>query len=205
MKKQVILIHGGDVHHSRKEFIEALKKSRPSREDFVHEAKGWKDVMAERLGPDYEVLYPEMPHWGDARYEEWKIWFEKLLAFVGNGPVFVGHSLGGIFLARYFAENADEKQARGVFLVAAPYGTGPADDLADFVLPKDLSRLEKLGPRLRLYASEDDPVVSFKDFQMYSKLLPQATAIPFEDKGHFRLEEFPEIVADIRDAFGDKA
>ena len=46
-----------------------------------------------------------MPNSMNARYKEWKIMFNKFLPFFKNNLVLVGHSLGGIFLAKYLSEN----------------------------------------------------------------------------------------------------
>ncbi|MDB5238873.1 MAG: hypothetical protein JWO00_208 [Candidatus Parcubacteria bacterium] len=207
MKRQIVTIHGGDVHNNEVSYLRALRAWTIEKDELVSNPtmQGWKSNLHAALGEGYEVLSPEMPNWMNAKYAEWKIWFEKLFKFLDNGPIFIGHSLGGIFLARYFAENADKKKITALFLVAAPYRDRDSkDQLADFVLPKDLSRLEKLGDKVHLYASEDDPVVSFSSFKKYAKLLPQARTTVFKNKGHFRMAEFPEIVKDINAAFAER-
>jgi predicted alpha/beta hydrolase family esterase len=203
MKKQVVVIHGGDAHNSYKQYLNELRRERADKEDFLPDLeRRWRDRLPEALGEGYEVFLPKMPNPVSAKYIEWKIWFDKLMPYLGEGPVFVGHSLGGIFLARYFAENPDKKKARAVMLVAPPFKDKDSrEKIADFILPKDLSRLAKLGERLHIYASEDDPVVSFASFKKYAKLLPDAMTTIFKDRGHFRLTEFPEIVRDIMEAF----
>src|SRR5262245_46218365 len=104
-KKQVLVIHGGDFFDSRKEFIESLQKEEVTMEDLIPSAKRWKDNLQSDLGKSYEVLFPKMPIKEDARYDEWKMWFEKIIPFLKQDAVLVGHSLGGIFLARYLREN----------------------------------------------------------------------------------------------------
>lgn len=203
MKKQIVAIHGGDAHNSHKEYIDSLMSELVERDDFKvnnDRSRRWKEGLGKELGKHFEVFNPEMPgsRWS-GKYSEWKIWFDKILPFLHKNPVFIGHSLGGIFLARYFAENNDTKKAAGVFLVAAPYRDKDSDDkLADFVLPKNLARLKKLGDRLHLYHSKDDPIVSFKALKEYTKRLPEAQVTIFKDKGHFILPRFPEIVKEIK-------
>src|SRR4051812_24392848 len=101
--KQVIAIHGGDAHSNRAEFLKALRTDPVERDDFKSmPTKRWRHRLQEQLGSAYEVFVPEMPCAESAKYAEWKIWFERLLKFVDKGTIFVGHSLGGIFLAKYF-------------------------------------------------------------------------------------------------------
>ncbi len=204
MKKQIVIIHGGDVHNSQAEYLRDLKRMKVDKDMLmsVPVMKGWKDKLHEVLGEEYEVFTPEMPNWMNSKYAEWKLWFEKLFPFLGKGPVFIGHSLGGIFLARYFAENPDSHAMTGLYLVAAPYRDRTSKDkLADFVLPKNISKLAALGDRVHIYHSSDDDTVAFSNMKKYTKLLPAAKVTTFSDRGHFRVAEFPEIVQDIQDAF----
>jgi len=81
-KRQIILIHGGSSYRNYKEYISSLK-SEPLDETALgrQERKDWKDTLGQKLGRDYDVIYPEMPNWMNAKYVEWKIWFEKLSVF----------------------------------------------------------------------------------------------------------------------------
>ncbi len=159
----------------------------------------WRYNLQKELGNQYKVLVPIMPCSYNAKYKEWKIWFEKMLPFVKSGAIFVGHSLGGIFLAMYFAEKGDIKKTKGVFLIAAPFYTKSSKEhIADFVLPNNLNKLKKLGPKLHVYHSTDDVVVSFNDFKMYRKSLSLAQSKVFKNKGHFAQKSFPELVKDIK-------
>ncbi len=204
MKKQVILIHGADTYDSYEEYIADLRAARRNAEDFLDQGeRRWRDRMFEVLGADYEVYNPEMPNWMNAKYLEWEIWFDKLMKHVRSGAIFVGHSLGGIFLAKYFAEHPDHGLA-ALFMIAAPFvqkgekDTTSTTGMADFILPADLSRLRALGPKVHLYHSKDDPIVPFSHFHGYEKALPDAQTRVFERGGHFIIEDFPELVADIR-------
>ena len=203
MKKQVIVIHGGDAYNSYEEFLHDLKGDSVEKEDFMQKtSEGWKDKLGKKLGNGYEIFAPEMPNWMNAKYSEWQIWFEKMLPYIDEGPVFIGHSLGGIFLARYFAENPDKKKARAVILIAPPYrDQASKESLADFVLPADYSRLNELGSRLHVWFSEDDPIVFFANLAKYKKVAPGATFKVFKNYGHFLLKDFPEIIKEIKAAF----
>jgi len=200
VKKQVVYIHGGDTWDSYESYLRSLKSEKAEREDFIPESKKrWRFTLAKDLGKSYEVFLPDMPNPGNAKYNEWKIWFEKLLPFLHKGPVFIGHSLGGIFLAKYFSENPDRKHAKGMLLVAPPFVDQiRSKGMADFVLPKSLDRLERLGPKVHLYHSDDDPLVSSRNLKRYVKALPHARVTTFRDREHFIHGKFPEIVKDIK-------
>lgn len=111
----------------------------------------------------------------------------------------MGHSLGGVFLAKYFSEEDFSKEIIATFLVSAPYGDNPSEyKLLDFSLPQSLEKFEKQGAQIFIYHSEDDDVVPFTDLDKYSKTLPEAKRRIFKDRGHFNQEEFPELVEDIK-------
>jgi len=197
MKTQIITIHGGETFGSYDTYITWL---RSSVIDFNRATtKSWKDTIGEILGDDYEVISLKMPNSLNAKYLEWKIWFEKYIPYFADNAIFVGNSLGGIFLAKYFSENIYNKGVKGIFMLAAPYGPcSPTDNLADFVLSKDLSKLGAYGSKVHLYHSEDDPVVPFSHLADYERALPNAKVRIFKDKQHFHVPELPELIEDIR-------
>ncbi len=197
MKKQVITIHGGDTFETYEEYISFLK-------DFSFDfermkSKGWKGNLQESLGEDFEVIAPQMPNKNNAKYLEWKIWFEKLIPIFKDEAIFVGHSLGGIFLAKYFSEERYSKKIKAIFLVAPPFDAADSEyTMADFVLPNQLSLLQKQGNMIFIYQSKDDHVVPFADIEKYRNALPLAKIRIFDTRGHFSQSEFPEIIKDIQ-------
>jgi len=197
MKTQIITIHGGETFGSYDAYISWLKSFEL---DFERtKIKSWKDTLGEKLGDDYEILNLKMPNSLNAKYLEWKIWFEKFIPYFTNDAIFVGNSLGAIFLSKYFSENGYSKGVKGIFMLAAPYDkVSPTDDMADFVLLKDLSRLAAYGGKVHLYHSKDDPVVPFFHFEQYQLALPNAKVRIFKDKQHFHVSELPELIEDIK-------
>jgi len=197
MKKQIILIHGGQTYDSYEEYISSLQVKVL---DFERaQQKFWKDTFAERLGSDYEVIAPRMPNGHNAKYLEWKIWFDKYVPYLQDGAVLVGHSLGGIFLAKYLSENTFPCGISATILLAAPHDAEDLEDsLADFVLPDSLALFEKQGGKIHLFQSKDDPVVRYEDVVAYKAQLSSASVIVFENHGHFNIEEFPELVELIK-------
>lgn len=203
MKKQVIVIHGGNSYPTYKGYIASLKKGKLDKDDLTKpKEQRWKETLGAQLGASYEVLRPEMPNSDDAKYLEWKIYFEKIIPFVRPGVILVGHSLGGIFLAKYLSETTFSKKIRGTFLIAPPYEDGTSKgeySIPQFKLPKSLVKLQKQGGEVFIYQSKDDKVVPFGDSKKYFEKLPTAHLTIFTDRGHFRQLTLPELVKDIKD------
>lgn len=198
--KQIIVIHGGDTFDTQEEYLSFLKSFEIDFERLKSGRKDWKATLAEELGKEFEVILPSMPNGTNAKYLEWKIWFEKLTPFLESTVVFVGHSLGAIFLAKYLSENDFPKKIAGTFLVAGPYDNKDlGESLADFILPKKLNKLTKQGGKIYLYHSKDDPIVPFVDLGKYRKSLPKAEVRIFENREHFNQVDFPELVDDIKE------
>ena len=197
MKKQIVVIGGGDTFKTYKEYISYLKNI---KFDFKKlKIKRWKETLDEKLGDNFEVLSMKMPNNANAKYNEWKIMFKKLLPFLKDNVILLGHSLGGIFLAKYLSENKFPKKIKATFLVSAPFDEEDRDySLGDFKLPKNLDKLRQQGGKIFLYHSKNDPVVPFADSGKYKKALPGAKATIFKNRKHFDQTKFPELVKDIK-------
>lgn len=200
MKKQIIIIGGGNTFDSYKQYISFLKKIKLDFERM--NSAGWKDTLEKDLGRGFEVIRPKMPNPSNAKYSEWKIWWEKIIPHLEKEVVLVGHSLGGIFLAKYLLENKFPKKILAVFLIAAPYDDkGEEDSLADFDLKKDISGLQDQSEKLFIWQSMDDDVVDFADLGKYQKVLPLANCRESKNKRHFNQKNFPELVREIKKFF----
>ena len=82
------------------------------------EKKRRRLVLQERL-PEFFVIKPEMPNKDMARYSAWRLWFEKYFQFLdAEELILIGHSLGAMFLVKYFAENKFPKKVAQLHLVA---------------------------------------------------------------------------------------
>ena len=79
MKKQIIIIHGGETFETYKQYISFLKSIEIDFEKMTSE--GWKDTLGKKLGRGFEIVLPRMPNSFNAKYLEWKIWFEKMILF----------------------------------------------------------------------------------------------------------------------------
>lgn len=192
-----MVIHGGNTFKTYKEYILDLRRHKVDFDNLAY--RGWKDSLGEKLGRDFDVVIPRMPNANNAKYLEWKIWFEKIIPHLEKGVVLVGHSLGATFLAKYLSEERFTKKILATILISAPFDDKNIEEsLADFKLKKDLSRIQKQSGKLILYHSVDDPVVPFSDFLKFKEVLPDATFREFKSKGHFIQKSFPQIISEIK-------
>ena len=202
MKKQIVYIHGGTAFSKYDAFIEYLKAKPITDPLDLQKIKLWKYSLAEQLGGEYEMYMPTMPNSQNAKYAEWKMWFERYFEFLHDGVILIGHSQGGYFLAKYLSENTMPVRIAALYLVAAPFE--PADfgkeDGGDFsfdsnILPHLAGQVDKIF----LFHSKDDPIVPYTHAEKFKEAIPEATLYTFEHNGHFIQEEFPEIIASIRE------
>ena len=198
MKKQVVAIHGGRTFATYQEYLHSLK-TRPIASDKFKVQNDWRCSLQENLGADFEVFVPKMPNGNNAVYEEWKIWFERLAEFLHDDVILVGHSLGGIFLAKYLSENTFTRKIKSVILLAAPFDEGGLQEsLGHFILPESLENISAQTTSIYLIFSKDDPIVPFENAQKYQQALPGSHIMAFEDHQHFNQESFPELVELIK-------
>ena len=189
--KQVLIIHGGNSYSSHKEYLDDLKAQQLDYERLKY-SKRWKDWLAEQL-PDYDVLTPTFPNGTNAQYDEWVIYFEKILPFLRHDYVLIGHSLGGMFLAKYLHTQTLPIKARQIVLVAARYGETPDDSSGSFLVTS-ATGLDASTDEVHLFHSKDDPVVDYDNLALFSNDLPYADIHSFDDRGHFNQATFPELL-----------
>lgn len=194
MKQQILIINGGSTFLSNKDYISHLKSKEINLER-LKARKDWKDSLQEELGESFEVFVPKMPNVTNARFEEWKIWFERIIDKLDENIILIGHSLGGIFLVKYLSENRLSKEVKATVLVAAPFDDKDLEEsLAEFSLNPPLDNFAKQAGEIYLIQSKDDPVVPFNQFEKYKEALPGAKTLILDGMGHFKVESFPEIV-----------
>lgn len=194
---QVVAIHGGDAYDSYEEYLTDLRTQTITSLDYFR-GGGWRSGLQAALGEAFDVLLPRMPNSANAKYLEWEIVFSKIVPLLSPGCILIGHSLGGIFLAKYLSEHSVSFRPKGVFLIAAPYNTPTEHPLADFVLTNGLENFQTQAERIFLYHSTDDAVVPYSNVEAYMRALPNAVVRTFHDRNHFNQSDFPELTADIR-------
>jgi predicted alpha/beta hydrolase family esterase len=198
MKKQVVVIHGGDSFETKEEYLAFLQSFEIDSLNYFT-GRDWKNTLQEKLGEEFQVIAPRMPNQFDARYAEWKIWFEKIIPLLNDEVSLVGHSLGGTFLAKYLAENMLGKKITGLYLVAPAYDAeGTEYSMCDFVIPESLEKIEEQCKNIFLYQSTDDDIVPPLNAEKFLKKLSTAKLESFSDRGHFNQESFPELVENIK-------
>lgn len=126
-KTQIILIHGGQTFKNHRDYLNFLKNLEVSIEKKVKWSGKYLD---KKLGNDFDIIKPRMPLGLNAKYEDWKIYFERYFPLLKDNIILIGNSLGGIFLAKYLSENKFPKKILSVYLIAAPFdNTLPKEDL----------------------------------------------------------------------------
>jgi uncharacterized protein len=161
----------------------------------------WKPMIAEALGPDYEVRAPRMPDPDEPRYVPWADRIAQLVSGLEH-PFLVGHSFGASTLLKFLAQAHPRPAFRGLFLISTPFW---GSDSPEFALTSDqLRRLKTLAPMF-FYHSNDDAVVEVAHFHRYQQALPHAVFRLLDDRGHeFDQDSFPELAGDIRSVSGSK-
>ena len=158
MKKQVFYIHGGSAYSNYQVFLEDLRNEPVRDLPNVEHAKKWSSTFREDLGESFAVFTPAMPNSKNAKYEEWKIWFERYIPYLNNDLILVGWSQGGYFFVKYLLENTLPVSIKALILVAAPFE--PADfggeDGGDFAFDTErVSLLQEKVQNIVIMHSED--------------------------------------------------
>ncbi len=203
MKQQVVFIHGGEAYNNYEDFIFDLKNE-DIGDPLAERSKRWNQTLKTDLGEMFEVFMPSMPNKQNAKYQEWMIWFERHFQFFLDEIILIGHSQGGMFLAKYLSENNPSFKIKALCLVGAVFTvTEPINDSkedgGDFAF--DTSRVGELAEKVEnicIFHSKDDFVVPYEHALMYQAALPEAQLITFEDKNHFLIPEFPELIEKIK-------
>ena len=192
------MVHGGMTFKNKKDYLRFLKTRQISIEKKIR----WgEDYLDKTLGKNFEIIRPRMPLQDDAKYTDWKIYFERHIPYLRNNVILIGSSLGGIFLAKYLSEHKFPKKILSTYLVCPPFDdTCFEEDLVGgFKLKSDLSLLENNSKNLTLLFSRDDDAVPVSHAEKYRRRLKNAKIIVYKSKnGHFKISKFPEIVKMIR-------
>lgn len=189
--KQVLIIHGGDSFSSYDAYIQSLRAKAIDYERLKPQKK-WKTWIAEQM-PEADVLLPTFPNGFNAVYDEWVIYFEKLIPLFGDDVRLVGHSLGAMFLTKYLHDNQLPHKVRQLILVSGQYGKRSGDDMGSFLV-ESATGVERSADEIHLFYSSDDPIVDYAGLAMYKADLPTAIAHDFSDRGHFLADTFPELL-----------
>lgn len=192
--QQIIVIHGGTTFQNYDMYLKSLSEKKVGIDRFIYQPK-WKELLQDNLGSEYQVLLPSMPNSTNARYTEWKLWFDHISSLFSDNCILIGHSLGAVFLAKYLSENSLSFKVKATILIAAPYDDESAEDLTDFKIVKLSERLTEQAGRLVFFNGTDDPVISRLDLSKYQDQLPAAEFKILPAPDHFVRADFPELTS----------
>jgi uncharacterized protein len=194
-----IFIHGGESFSSHEEYMNWMSTTAVewNIEPYAirEEKKKWKTELAKKLVEKGNLVYlPGFPNPQNAKYEEWKIFFDawiKNISIQGN-IVFIGTSLGGNFLLTYFGEKGYfQYPVEGIHLIASCLKCW------EFPVTPNFEYLQQLGSRVHIWHAEDDTVVPFSIGQEIAENLPKAETHFFHAEkwyGHFHgIEQISEL------------
>ncbi|MFA6410012.1 MAG: alpha/beta hydrolase [Candidatus Buchananbacteria bacterium] len=197
-KLQIFLINGGNTFKSDKDYLYYLKTRKINLDKKIR----WRDdYLDKQLGKNFQIIRPRMPLQDYAKYNDWKIHFERHIPYLKNNVILIGNSLGGIFLAKYLSEHKFPKKILATYLICPPFDDTLTDEslAGGFKLKSNLTLLEKNSKNLYLLFSKDDDIVPITQAKKYQAKLKKAKIIIYKSKnGHFKISKFPEIVRLIK-------
>lgn len=188
--KQIVVIHGGNSFLSYANYIEDLKIKKLDYDRLIPK-KHWKDTIIGTF-PDDDVLLPTMPNNANAQYDEWVLWFEKILPYLKDDVRLIGHSLGAMFLAKYLHTKPLKHPVRQLILLAGGYN----DDTQEYgsFAVTSAKNLNASAREIHLFHSSDDFVVPYTELDSYVNDLPTAHVHRFHNRNHFLDASFPELI-----------
>ena len=196
-KPQIVFIHGGDSFDTDAEFYDFVKSL--DYNPYAQERKKWRDDIKEALMETHECIMPRFPNAMNADYIAWSIWFEKVIPYLRDDVILVGHSMGGGFLLRYLSENSVPITIAQLHLAAGVIDDVECPGVGDFGIKIGtwsgfMSNIEAV----HLWHSNDDDCVPVHHSERLAEKCPKAITHYFIDRGHFLQSEFPELLSVIK-------
>ncbi len=189
--KQVLIIHGGSSFKSYQAYRTDLEHMQLNYDRLLPQQK-WRTWIAEQM-PEADILLPTMPNGYNANYDEWVIYFEKILPFLNNDVRLVGHSLGAMFLVKYLHDHVLTHKVRQLILIAPGYDDESSEEPGSFKI-SSAKGLDDSASEIHFFHSKDDSIVPYTELAKFVKDLPGASYHRFEDCGHFNDTTFPELL-----------
>lgn len=190
--QQIIAIHGATTFATYDSYLNSLATKPLILERFTYKPM-WKELLQEKLGDEYQVLLPAMPNKTNARYSEWKVWFDHFSDLIADDCILIGHSMGAVFLAKYLSQHAFPVKIKATILVATPYNDESDEDLGDFKLDSITDLFKSQAGAVFIINGNDDPVILTTDIQKYKDDLPDAQFLTIPASDHFMRVDFPEM------------
>lgn len=157
------------------------------------------DGLARCLGAAYEIHYPRMPDEDRPSYGAWRDTLLDEFDALGEGAIFVGHSVGGTILLHVLAERRAMPRPAAIVLIAPPFvgeGGWPAGDGMGSAMP--MSEQLPGGVPVFLYQGTADRTVPYRHLQFHAAALPQARVRALANRDHQLNNDLSEVARDIR-------
>ena len=181
MPHQVLFVQGGGAEGTHDEWDSKLVEH-----------------LGQKLGPEFEIRYPQMPNEADPKYARWKTALRKEFGKLDDGTILVGHSIGGTILINTLVEEPPDLKLGGIFLLAAPFvgeGGWPSEDIRPM---SDLGETLPAQTPVFAYHGSADETVPFEHVDQYARAIPQAVVRRLTGRDHQLDNDMSEVAADIR-------
>lgn len=162
----------------------------------------WDNVLVGSLrtglGPGYEVRYPRMPEEGDPSYARWSAAIGHEMAYLDEGAVVVGHSIGGTILVQALIDRPPERKLAAIVLIAAPFvgaGGWPGDD---FEFSGDLGERLPAGVPLHVFHGAQDETAPSTHAGLYADAIPRAVVHMLSGRDHELNGDLSDVALAIR-------
>lgn len=157
----------------------------------------WYQSTAAALASEFTVVTPDMPQPMLGYVAQWLPALQALDP--DEQTILVGHSLGGTLLLRYLEQA--KRSVAGFYTVAAPIDDLDRDKLhatGFFDTDFDWDTIRRRANKRVVIASKDDDTVPFWQAEQIAAK-SAGELMSFDDKGHFKQDIFPELVARLTD------
>ncbi len=158
----------------------------------------WLKVELEKLGQN--VFVPQFPTPQGQELEQWLSAFEQYKDLVNPDTIFVGHSLGGLFMLSLL----EKFQVKASFFAASFPGL-PGNEFDDgmrsFAKEFDWPRICQNSPQNFVFQGSDDPYVSLETANKLAESLNTEPRV-IQNGGHFNgsagYTQFPILLEEIK-------
>lgn len=194
--KQILVIHGGNSYNSQKSYLNALRTMEIDYRRLIDHTQKWREWLAKEL-PHDDVLLPSFPNKDNAQYDEWVIYFNKIIPYLTENITLIGYSLGAMFLTKYCNTYTLPILADKIILIAPTYDDDTSGQLGSFSITS-AKKVAKNAKSVHLFHSEDDPISPYNELAKFKADMPLAIVHTFINRGHFFQPTFPELLDVIK-------
>lgn len=182
-RHQILFIGGGETFESESAYMEFLRQK---KYDPYARRADWRKWVIDGLSDNFESFIIDMPCRQNASYEAWKISFEKIIPYLNEEKtIIVGHSLGGIFIAKYLSENTFPKHLTQLHLIAPVLDNEGlvGESVGSFAFDtKHLPNLALGSDEVHIWSSVDDPIVPYNHAERYHAGIKGSILHTFENR-----------------------